>query len=158
MKTLYDKLGFYTTPQLGLPVTNAAPRGELTNLHASPLQMALAAASLSNAGVRPAPRIALAVNTPQQGWVVLPAQAQPFQAFPAEVAAKTALQRSLQNESYWEWIGAADSQKTPVTWYLIGTLPNWQGTPLAAVVLIEGNYPFTAQYIGQELFRVATNP
>ncbi len=158
LQTLFEKLGFYTTPQLSLPVAGAAPKNETANLQVSPLQMALAAASLSNSGVRPAPRIALAVDTPQQGWVILPAQTPPVQIFPADAAAKAALQNTLQNKIYWEWTGSANSPKMPVTWYLAGTLPNWQGTPLAVVVLIEGNYPSIAQYAGQELIQAATKP
>jgi hypothetical protein len=47
----------------------------------SPLQMALAAASLSNGGARPAPRLAAAIDTPQSGWVILPPQTEPVTAF-----------------------------------------------------------------------------
>jgi cell division protein FtsW (lipid II flippase) len=158
LQTLYKKLGFYTTPQLNLPVANAESENQTSNLKISPLQMALAAATLSNAGVRPAPRIALAVNTPQQGWVVLPAQTQPVPVFSANVVSHAALQRAIQGKAYWEWSGSARSPQTPITWYVTGTLPNWQGTPLTAVVLIEGNYPFTAQYIGQQLMQAATKP
>ena len=159
LQALYDELGFYTTPQLNLPVANAAQKNsDVQDLHVSPLQMALAAATLSNAGIRPAPRIALAVDTPQQGWVILPAETRPVQVVSADIAAKAALQRSSQNKIYWEWIGSASTSKTPIAWYLAGTLPNWQGTPLSVVVLIEGDDPFTAQYIGQQLIQAATKP
>ncbi len=43
--------------------------------------MSIAAGTLSNHGIRIAPRIVLAVNTSQQGWIVLPALGQSAQAF-----------------------------------------------------------------------------
>lgn len=158
VKALYQKLGFYTTPQVRMPVATATKEGELQNLRISPLQMAIAAASLSNHGTRPAPRIALAVDTTQQGWVVLPALSQPLDIFSPDVAGKAALQLAAQNQLYWEWKGLAESNNETISWYLAGTLPNWQGTPLSLVILIEGNYPYTAQYIGQQLIQTATKP
>jgi beta-glucosidase len=46
------------------------------------LQVALAAAALTNHGTVPAPRIAMAVNTPNDGWISLPALGTPFEARP----------------------------------------------------------------------------
>ena len=155
---LFENLGFYTSPQANMPVSPASPKGELNNLRVSPLQMAIAAASLSNAGTRPAPRIALAVNTPQQGWVVLPALSGPVKVFSASVVENITHQLSTQNQPFWEWNGFGGSSTELSSWYLGGTLPNWQGTPLTVIVLIEGNYPSTAQGIGQQLLQTATRP
>jgi len=41
----------------------------------------------------------------------------------------------------WESIGIGSSPTTTVSWYLAGTLPDWQGTPLALVVLLEEDDP-----------------
>jgi membrane peptidoglycan carboxypeptidase len=158
LKALYRGLGFYTTPQAQVPATLAVQEGEIANLRVSPLQMALAAAALSNNGVRPPPRIALAVDTSQQGWVVLPALSEPVEVFTPEAAKKTAMQLAAQNQTYWEWIGRTDPGQEPETWYLAGTASNWQGTPLSVVVLIEGNYPATAQNVGRELIQEAIRP
>ncbi len=155
---LYENLGFYTSPQASMPVSPASPNGELNNLRVSPLQMAIAAASLSNAGTRPAPRIALAVNTPQQGWVVLPALGDPVKVFSASVVENITHQLSTQNQPFWEWTGFGGSSTELSSWYLGGTLPKWQGTPLTVIVLIEGNYPSTAQGIGQQLLQTAIRP
>ncbi len=156
---LYEKLGFYTAPQASMPVSPASPKGELNNLRVSPLQMAIAAASLSNAGTRPAPRIALAVNTPQQGWVVLPPSSDPVKVFSADVVGNITHILSTQDQPFWEWTaGFSGSNTEPYSWYLGGTLPKWQGTPLTVIVLIEGNYPTTAQGIGQQLLQTATHP
>jgi hypothetical protein len=128
------------------------------NIDVSPLQMAIATASLSNGGIRPTPRIALAVNTPQQGWVVLPALGTTSNVFSPEVANGITLQLANQNRTYWEWTGIAHSDQEASTWYLAGTLPNWQGTPLVLVILIEGdNEPF-AQSIGHQLIQNSIKP
>ncbi|MBI3738620.1 MAG: hypothetical protein HY258_06210, partial [Chloroflexi bacterium] len=158
VKSLYESLGFYSTPQVQMPVTQASPKDKIENLRISPLQMALAAATLSNNGMRPAPRIALAVNTPQQGWVVLPSLDQPVEVFSAESITPVAQKLAVEDQPYWEWIGKAESDKEPLTWYLAGTLPNWQGLPLTIVILIEGDRPLTAQSIGRQLIQAAIKP
>ncbi|MBI1795127.1 MAG: FtsW/RodA/SpoVE family cell cycle protein [Chloroflexi bacterium] len=155
---IYKTLGFYSTPAVEMPQAAPAKVGELENLRVSPLQMAVAAASLSNSGMRPTPRIALAVNTPQDGWVVLHAFNQPTRIFSADIAKNAASQLSAQDQPYWEWTGFGGPNTEISTWYLGGTMPNWQGTPLTVVVLIEGNYPATAQAIGGQLLQTATNP
>jgi hypothetical protein len=152
---LFLKLGFYSTPQIRMPVGSADPKGEIDNLRISPLQLAVAAASLSNNGVRPAPRIALAVDTPQHGWIVLPALGQTVDVFSSDIANDLALRFAVQNQSYWEWTGVAQSGTPYNSWYLAGTLPNWQGTPLTLVILIENNDPLIAQRIGQQLIQAA---
>jgi len=58
LNELYKQLGFYTPPNLFLPVAPVDASNTAT-IRVSPLQMALAAAALSDHGMRPAPRIAL---------------------------------------------------------------------------------------------------
>jgi cell division protein FtsW (lipid II flippase) len=153
---LYSALGFYTTPELRLTV---APASSITDeLRVSPLQMALAAATLSNNGIRPAPRLAMAVNTPAQGWVILPALSDPVQALPAEGPRQTAQALMLSGQPFWGWSTSAPSVEKSFTWYLGGTLPDWQGTPLAVVVLLEENNASLAQLIGTNLLQTATSP
>ncbi len=157
LTNLYSKLGFYTTPQIRMPVGFANNFGDI-NIHVSPLQMAIAAASLSNAGIRPAPRIALAVNTPQQGWIVLPALGATSEISSLDMAKNITLQFASQSHTYWEWTGVAQSNQEFNTWYLAGTLPNWQGTPLALVILIEGDNQPLAQSIGRQLIQASIKP
>ncbi|MBN1449692.1 MAG: hypothetical protein JW963_01640, partial [Anaerolineales bacterium] len=150
---LNEALGFYSEPQLRMPVGMASTSED--DLRVSPLQMALATAALSNNGVRPASRIALAVNTPQQGWVILPALDKPVEALPAPFARETAQALAGENP-YWSFTSATG--KTPQTWYLAGTLPDWSGTPLALVVLLEEDNPKLAEEIGGELLNMALQP
>ncbi|MGD8403349.1 MAG: FtsW/RodA/SpoVE family cell cycle protein [Anaerolineales bacterium] len=147
---LYNALGFYNEPQLRMQVAEAGDSPE--SLRVSPLQIALATAAMSNNGIRPAPRVALAVNTPQQGWVILPALGKPTEAIPAPFARETALELA-DNNPYWSFTSA--SSNSALTWYLAGTLPDWNGTPLALVVLLEENNRPEAVQIGEELFEIA---
>ncbi len=155
---LYRRLGFYTTPDMRMPVVKATETADIADLRVSPVQMAMAAAALSNAGVRPAPRLALAVNTPQQGWVVLPALGHGEQAMaPAEASAVDA-KLTASSATYWQWTGRATHGQEVNTWFIGGTLPDWRASPLAVAVLVEGDYPLAAQRIGQLLLQSAMRP
>jgi hypothetical protein len=120
--------------------------------------MALAAASLSNDGVSPAPRLTLAVNTPQQGWIILPPLSKPQTVLSAPAAEDVTAKLAVRNGTYWQWTGLARADQETDTWFLAGTLPNWKATPLALVVLIEGNNPLVAERIGQQLIQAAIHP
>jgi cell division protein FtsW (lipid II flippase) len=153
---LYTALGFYTSPELRLPVAAAVTSG--SSMRVSPLQMALAAAALSNNGLRPAPRLAVAVKTPSQGWVVLPPLSEPVQALPSSEAASTAQALMISDQPFWQWSGSAGEGNKTISWSLGGTLPDWQGTPLAIVVLLEDSNGQWAAYVGQTLLEAATQP
>jgi len=155
---LFNKLGFFMTPQIRMPVATASPQNDLSQLRVSPLQMAVAASIFSNQGTRPAPRIALAVNTPQQGWVVLPALSQPFEAYQPSAANEAAKSFLVAGESYWEFVGQSSQGTEIITWVLAGTLPDWQATPLTVVVALEENNISLAQQIGRGLLAAALQP
>jgi hypothetical protein len=141
---------------LRLPVAVAsAPE---TDLKISPLQMVLAAAALSHDGVRPAPRLAMAVNTSSQGWIILPALSQPVTVFPASVVAATVQALMVSGQPFWQWNGQAVQGNKTFTWFLAGTLSEWQGPPLAIVVLLEETNPDQASFIGQTLIEAAIKP
>jgi len=158
IRALYKDLGFYASPEARLPISVPSPEGELKNLRLSPLQMVVAAASLSHDGIRPAPRIALAVNTPMQGWVVLPALDQATQVFKPNMVLSAMDILAVPSQPYWQWLAAGSSANQPVTWFLAGTLPNWQGTPLTVVVVLEENLPSVARSIGTQLLQKAIQP
>ncbi len=164
---LQRKLGFFDTPAIPLETAEASPEAEindsliaalgLTDLKVTPLQMALAAATLSADGIRPAPRLAIAVETPHQGWVVLPSDPS------VRALTYSTLNRQIKNFGntdlpIWHSSGLASDQDQQFTWFLAGTLPDWQGTPLALVVLLEDNQPALAENIGAALLKTAINP
>jgi hypothetical protein len=113
--------------------------------------MVIAASALSNHGTLPAPRIALAVNTPQQGWVILPALGRSRQQVEAAAADAAARAFIAGRQPFWEYTGQAAQNDSIITWYLGGTLPDWQGTPLAVVVTLEEDNTYLARKIGQSL-------
>jgi membrane peptidoglycan carboxypeptidase len=155
LKSLYERLGLTSVPELLLTAEADTQADGLV----SPLQMALAAATLSNGGVRPAPRLALAVNTPQSGWVILPPLSQEVDSLPPG-AAESASQM-LATSELLTWQSAAvvsDSEENDYTWYLGGTLPDWPGGPLALAVLLEEDDPQGAIEIGEALLQEAMQP
>jgi len=158
LQTIYDTFGFSNSPQLRMQVAEPLLNGNVNGLHISPLQVVLASAALSNHGEVPAPRIATAVNTLEEGWVVLPALGMPFEAIQAAAADEAAESLIVEGQSYWAHIGQATGDESPVTWFIGGTPPNWQATPLVVVVLLEEDNARLARWIGQELLIDAMNP
>lgn len=154
----YRLLGFSNSPALNLPVASGKLNGNLNDIRISPLQMTLAAAALSNHGIIPTPRIAMAINTPRQGWVVLSALSQPVEAIQAGAADEAALSFVAAGKPYWENIGQARLDQSVITWVLAGTLPDWQGTPLALVITLEENNSYFANQIANEMLKAAITP
>jgi cell division protein FtsW (lipid II flippase) len=148
----YDELGIFRSPLITMPVAGAIQTDDLDDLRASPLQVALATAALTYQGTLPAPRIATAVNTLEQGWVVLPALDQPKEVIQAQAAEEAALSFINEGEVFWSHIALGRINQTSVTWLTAGTPPNWQGAPLTLVVALEENDPTFVKQIGDQLF------
>jgi hypothetical protein len=113
---------------------------------------------LGNDGLRPAPRIAMAVKSPLEGWVVLPQLDQPVQALPANAAKSATQALMVKGRPFWQWSGAAGQGAGAVSWSMAGTLPNSQGIPLAVIVLLEDPNQQWAAYIGGQLLEKALQP
>jgi cell division protein FtsW (lipid II flippase) len=152
---LYNALGFYTAPTLPLVTAPASQFGETQDLTLSPLQMALATASLTAGGNRPPPWMALAADTPTQGWVILPASGDAVSVFSPETAREEVEAHIAEGAPYWEYIGQSTGEASPVTWYLAGTLPDWPGSPLTVVVALEETNPALAREIGRAILDTA---
>ncbi len=161
LENLFESLGFYQKP--GLPLLVASPSPQTVSqvdlaalgqaeLRVSPLQMALAAATLSNGGTRPAPQIAAAFLSSQQGWTIYPhnSSVSTSLAGGTEKAAETL---TANGAPYWQTVALARSNQEELTWYLAGTLPQSQGTPLALALVLEQNNPGLARQIGQSLLK-----
>jgi cell division protein FtsW (lipid II flippase) len=156
LSILFDKLGFYSVPAANIQAADAAAGGTVNGLRVSPLQMALAAATLTGAGARPSPRLALAVNIPVQGWLIFPAPEKPLAVLSAESAQRATSALAMDGQPFWEY--TSQSNDLSISWYLAGTLPNWQGTPLAIVVALEENDPNQARIIGRGVLKKAIQP
>jgi cell division protein FtsW (lipid II flippase) len=172
---LLDRLGLFTAPIIRLPTSsgtlplNLSDPGPFvlgqanpatnTGLAASPLQMALAAATLSNQGLRPAPRLVMAVDKPQSGWVILPTLSYPIEVFSSQIAADTASQLADPVLPIWQVIACVPSEAgNGLCWYLGGTLDSWHGAPLAIAVLLERNEAVLTTAIGRGLLESALTP
>ena len=76
-----------------------------------------------------------------------------MQFYPPEEAAAAARDLARPDLPVWETTAAAaGGEGQVVTWYVAGTLPGWDGSPLALAVLIERDDPDLARRIGQALF------
>ena len=159
---LFQTLGLYTPPAIRLPASSAdvptriedpAQAALGLDLTISPLQMALAAAALSNDGVRPAPRLAVAYHSPDTGWTLLPPLDGPEDVFPTSAARQTAAALTSPDLPVWESLSLVATQDEAAshafTWYTGGTLPSWAGAPVVAVVLLEDGNVELAREIGQ---------
>jgi cell division protein FtsW (lipid II flippase) len=154
---VYKTFGFDNAPKLQMDV--ALPSLDTAKeFNASPLQMVLASAALSHQGVVPAPRIVMAVNTPKNGWLTLPAEGQPLEAIQPSAWDEAVASYIKDGNNYWSHIGKAQSDESPITWFIGGTPPNWQAAPLAIVVVLEENNAGEAQRIGQSVLFDAMNP
>jgi len=147
--------GLLEAPLITMPVSESGFTNEVEDLRASPLQVCLAAAALSYQGIVPAPRIATAVNTPEQGWVVLPALDEPREVIPPSAAEEAALILFQESSAFWSHSAQGRINKTTVTWFSAGTPPGWQGAPLALVVALEEDNPGFAELIGERLLNTA---
>jgi cell division protein FtsW (lipid II flippase) len=157
LSSYYQELGFFQPPAINLPAAFASANTTVENLKVSPLQASLATAVLSHDGIMPAPRIATAVNTPEQGWVVLSAAGTPREVIQAEAADEASSTFIVQGKSYWSHIGQSSLDGDITTWLIAGTLPDWKGAPLALVVTLEENNTFLARHIGDTLLNTALN-
>ena len=145
-------------PQVYLPMGAAPGPGE-SPLLLSPLQVALAAAVLSGQGVRPAPELVLAVQTPQAGWVILPPQEQPVQALSSSQAEAAAQGLAVENATFWQTeTSELNGPGKSIAWSVGGTLPDWKGASLAIAVLLEENDPTRAGEIARQVLQAAMQP
>jgi cell division protein FtsW (lipid II flippase) len=159
LEEIYRSAGFFDQPDLALPQALPSPYRDLDpektitgNIDSSitPLQMVIAASSLSAKGVRPSPRIAIAVNTPTQGWVILPS-GQKNQVFISEGILNAVNLLNDGESPFWHTTSSVPTKEGQTHWFVGGTLPDWQGTSIALVVVIEGNSAETATSIGMDI-------
>jgi cell division protein FtsI/penicillin-binding protein 2 len=152
----YKKIGLLRLPLLNMPVAPVVEPGTTAEIRMSPLQVILAAAAISNHGKIPSPRIAMAVDTPEQGWVVLPASNQPVEALQPKLADEAASSFITGQKPYWSNVAKASEHDSVISWCISGTLPDWQGSPLVVVVTIEEDNAALAANIGQQILMEAS--
>ena len=163
---LLHQLGFDRTPEITLPVSAASSfpsQDEMAQIEqsqfkilVSPLQMALAASALNPHGKIPALRIAASISSPS-GWVALPGATQPMQP---NIAARDTATRMLQMENLpaWSVVANAQARDQIITWFIAGTMSDWQHAHYALALVLETNDPASASNIGEQLLKRVLQP
>jgi hypothetical protein len=64
----------------------------------------------------------------------------------------------VKGQPLWRWSGMAGTSDKPFAWAMGGTLPAWQGTPLAIVVLLEDADQQWAAYLTRQVLVAAMQP
>jgi cell division protein FtsW (lipid II flippase) len=165
---LFNELGFYTAPALGLELRSQSMPSTLERpgpvavgqegLQISPLQMALAAAALTHYGQLPPAQIALEVEAIEGGWQQLEPEGEAVQALNNTLAQATAQNLASADLPIWEVTGQAIGDDGRIyTWYLAGTLSEQteDGEARCVVILLESDKPALAQSTGQSLLLAA---
>ncbi len=153
IERIYEALGFFSTPNLPLEIAasqvvsvqdaSIAAVGQ-EDLLVTPLQMAIAAATLTNQGKRPEPQIISAVLTTNQGWV----------SFPSQPATETILAAgidkvldaiTIETTQTWETTAVIRNDQTSLTWYLGGSLPGATSKNYALAVILEAESSAVSQ-------------
>lgn len=159
---LYEDLGLFSIPRIGesdqqvmvQPIIHSPEdiiRGE-SNFRVSPLQMVLAAASLSSGGSLPTAQLAHAVNLPEAGWTSFPPAGEAKRVFSQPNTNGIAELLADDDLPIWQTVATVPNKTDQViTWYLAGTLPSWKGSPLSQIILLEEEDPRKALEIGQAM-------
>ena len=100
----------------------------------------------------------MAVNTPNEGWVVLPSLGMPIEAIQPSEVSEAVDTYIVSGEKFWSHTALAKDAESDVTWFIGGTPQNWNSTPFVVAIVLEKRDPILAQRIGQELLQSATNP
>jgi hypothetical protein len=165
--SLYERMGFYSSPALHLAVADIDPPAvsDLTaffrgaeSIDISPLQMAVAASALSNDGILTAPRIVIGYQSSEGDWETLPKLGENQQALTAAQANGIAELLGVENSPLWRMTSTVTTaEDEPVSWFVAGTTSDWQGQPYVVVVVLEDNAPEEAAAIGTAILEQTIN-
>lgn len=135
--------------QLPLAETNSSEES-------TPLGIALAAAALSNNGIRPVPIIARLMQNPNGGWVLIPIINQPQAIINPQSTDRATRTLSLPDTQIWQILSIPSGED--LAWFIGGTSPDWGGLPLAVVLVLEEGNINLAEEIGQAVLLAAMEP
>lgn len=155
----YEELGFTSKSTTQVESIDANPLATVNNLsdfftsdsiRISPLQMAIAAAELTNGGIKVSSAFVLAFQSPMGDWMLLPSDQTSLPI--KEFAPSKVIESLMQGDSpIWQVLAQVKDQEKTVSWFVAGTPSDWRGIPLAIVVVLEDNTPAQAEEIGQTL-------
>lgn len=149
--------GWTENPPFVLPLGNSINeiKGLTTNnmdekVLLSPFQVARAAAIFSNPSKIPFPRLAISVNTPHQGWLILAAD-QSKSILDTNKVTTIAQELTSSNFPGWEFVSSSGSASGDSSWFVSGTLPDWKSTSFVFVLALEQTDAITTQQLGSQL-------
>jgi peptidoglycan glycosyltransferase len=156
---LYSDLGLNSQPQIEIESAESTVYSAVSQIselyltdavRVSPLQVAVAAAELTNGGNAVKPTLVLAYKGPEGNWALITndASTRTIPKFDA-AGAVNLLQRG--DSPVWSIVSLVQDQGKTVSWFVAGTPANWQGVPLVIVVTLEDSSPEVAAIIGQAL-------
>ena len=143
-----------SNPEVG-PVALRLPQAN-NNLpeDASPLDVAFSAASLSNAGVRPAPRLALSYQHPEDGWKLFPLLGTTVNLLTPEEVNSQIINLASQDFPIWQYSTIVPDKE--LTWFLAGTLSEVK-PPVTLVLILENENLPLAEEIGEAIMMEVIN-
>ena len=169
--------GVYPSGDLaGLPFMQAAANPEVSQIsirlpladsafpeEVTPLEIAFAAASLSNQGTRPAARLALSYQHPEQGWLIFPPLGSAARLLSQNETAAILNDFQTENLPIWQIISVPTEEE--LTWYLGGSIPatlpqtqtndTRQGFPVTLILVLEEENLPLAEEIGRAVLSAA---
>ncbi|MBN2044043.1 MAG: FtsW/RodA/SpoVE family cell cycle protein [Anaerolineales bacterium] len=161
---LFSNLGFYQPPNIRLETSPPyIPEGISTpgvtaygqaDILITPLQMAVAASTLTNHGIRTTPKFLLKAQLPDSGWIENPADQEEIRVFLPTLAERTITQLAHQSLPFWEAAAyAITGTGADLTWYLAGSIPTRTviDEDYSVVVLLETKNAELAEKIGRQL-------
>ena len=160
MTNLFKTVGFASQPDVQVETASATAIPSLSDVsqyvttdsvRISPLQMAIAAAELTNGGTRVSPTLVTAYQNAAGVWTLLDRSRSQTQlsSFDATDAVKLLLQN---NASIWKTLAQVQDQEKTISWFIAGTSPDWQSVPVVIVVALEDSSAAKANQIGLALF------
>lgn len=165
MLDLFQQLGFFSQVDIQLESTKPATFEQTINnskafsgsdLLASPLQMAIASASLSNGGYLVSPKIVTGFQTSENQWQLIPSEGSstPLDSYNSKETSAILMEGTFPG---WEIQSVSLTPTVQVNWYIAGTPPDWKGTPLVLVIALENASQKTSEEIGRAIFFVSVN-
>lgn len=133
-----------------VPLSITESQQPLSSTLISPLQIARSVSAFSNSGEMPYPRLTLAVNTPHQDWVIFSSK-ETTRAIDTIFANQTANYFSRKDYPAWEISSSSGSGENQTHWYVTGTMPDWQATPLVFVLTLENGSSQEAKALGRQI-------
>ena len=166
LTNIISKFGLNETLDIGLPAITSNIEQNIYSgwetllegnnpFRVSPLQVAYAASVFSNHGQQAIPQILSAVNTQQEGWVVV-SSTESYQVISSEEADNMTILLASSEIPGWEMSTQSKDEQGRYSWYAAGTPSNWTGAPIVLVMVSENASAEDLRQAGRAIFSEIT--